>query len=348
MTLVVMVTEVIALRHGMLILPCLTIHAVSGATIKTGVPSQPVRIFGFKSLPKAGDPVVCVHSEEVADQITERRQALQDAEQSSRAASTESAEMQVVGTAAKRGTSMVATLAKYGQDGEVDDSQIRIPVILKADGEGSLAALRESVVAVGDESSFDLVIDPVNSGIGPISTNDVRMAVESGASIFSFGVAKQNDKAALAMAEAEGVEVRSQDVIYSLLDDAKDVFAKHLPATPVEVVHGRAKVQEIFDVNNKKDAERIAGLSVLDGTLYKGKAKDTNGERIKCHYRVLRNGRPVSDSDSLDVSSLRKVKEDVESVRRGEECGLGLLDYTDYEKGDIVECYSIALKREFV
>lgn len=321
---------------------------MNGATIKKAVPSQPVRILGFKTLPKAGDPIICVHSEEVADQITERREALQDAEQSSRTSSTEAAEMQVMGTAAKRGTSLEATLVKYGQDGDADDSQIRIPVIIRADGEGSLAALKESLVGVGDESSFDLVVDPINSGIGPISATDVRMAVESGASIFSFGV-KQNDKAALAMAEAEQVEVRSHDVIYSLLDEAKEVFAEHLPASPVEVVHGKAKVQAIFDVNNKKDAERIAGLAVLDGTLYKGMAKASNGDRIECHYRVLRNGEPVSsEGESLQVSSLRKVKEDVDDVRRGEECGLGLLDYTDYEKGDIIECYSIEMKREFV
>jgi len=288
-----------------------------------------------------------VHSEEVAAQITERREALQSAEQSSRTTSTEATEMQVMGTAAKRGVSMEATLVKYGQDGEADDSQIRIPVIIRADGEGSLAALKESLVGVGEESSFDLVIDPVNSGIGPISTSDVRMAIESGASIFSFGV-KQNDKTALALAEAEGVAVRSHDVIYSLLDEAKDVFAEHLPASPVEVVHGKGKVQAIFDVNNKKDAERIAGLAVLEGTLYKGKAKGSKGERVKCHYRVLRNGKAVSENKSLEVSSLRKVKEDVDDVRRGEECGLGLLDYTDYEKGDIIECYSVEMRREFV
>jgi translation initiation factor IF-2 len=303
---------------------------INGATIKKGVPSQPVRIYGFKSLPKAGDPIVCVHSEEVADQITERREALLAADQSSRTSSTEAAEMQVMGTAAKRGSSMEAALAKYGQDVEADNSQIRIPVIIRADGEGSLAALKESLVGVGGESSFDIVVDSVYSGIGPISTSDVRMAVESGASIFSFGI-KQNDKAALSMAEAEGVEIRSHDVIYSLLDDAKKVFAKHLPATRVEIVHGKAKVQAIFDVNNKKDAERIAGLAVLDGTLYRENAMDSKGGRIKCHYRVLRNGEYVSsERRELVASSLRKVKEDVDNVRRGEECGLGLLDFTDF------------------
>lgn len=317
---------------------------VNGNTIKTGVPSQPVRILGFKSLPKAGDPIICVHSEEVADQITERREALQHAEQSSRATSTEAAEMQVMGTAAKRAASLEATLVKYGQDGDADSSQIRIPVIVRADGEGSLAALTEALVGVGDESTFDLVIDPINSGIGPISATDVRMAAESGAYIFSFGV--KDDKTALAMAEAEGVGVRSHDVIYSLLDEAKEVFAEHLPPTPVEVIHGKAKVQAIFDVNNKKDAERIAGLAVLEGTLYKGKAKALNGDRVRCHYRVLRKGEPVVSEG--EVSSLRKVKEDVDDVRRGEECGLGLLDYTDYEKGDIIECYSVEMKREFV
>jgi translation initiation factor IF-2 len=173
------------------------------------------------------------------------------------------------------------------------------------------------------------------------------MAKESGAFIFSFGV-KQNDKDALSMAEAEGVAVRSHDVIYSLLDDAKEVFASLLPPVPIEVVHGKAKVQAVFDVNNNKDAERIAGLSVLDGTLYKGKAKDSKGALIDCHYRVLRKGVCVSSESALKVSSLRKVKEDVDDVRRGEECGLGLLNFSDFEKDDVIECYSVEIKRAFV
>jgi translation initiation factor IF-2 len=325
--------------------------AVDGATIKRGLPSQPVRIFGFKSLPKAGEPIICVASEEVADQIIERREALLAANQSTRTSTTDKAEMQVMGASAKRGSSLEAVLVKYGQNNEVNGSHIiRIPVIIRADGEGSLAALREAVLAVGEESTLDLVIDPVSSGIGPISSSDVRMARESGASIFSFGV-KQNDKDALALAEAEGVEVRSHNVIYSLLDDAKKVFATHLPAVPTEIIHGKAKVQAVFDVNNKKDAERIAGLAVLDGTLHKTKAKDSKGVRnIDCHYRVLRKGVCISPPQgrTLLVASLRKVKEDVDDVRRGEECGLGFLEYTDFEMGDIIECYSVEMKREFV
>jgi translation initiation factor IF-2 len=320
---------------------------VDGASITKGLPSQPVRIFGFKSLPKAGEPIICVASEEVADQIIERREALLAANQSTRTITTDKAEMQVMGASAKRGSSLEAAFVKYGHSNEVNGSHIRIPVIIRADGEGSLAALREAVLGVGEESTLDLVIDPVSCGIGPISSSDVRMAKESGASIFSFGV-KQNDKDALAMAEVEGVEVRSHNVIYSLLDDAKKVFATHLPAVPTEIVHGKAKVQAVFDVNNKKDAERIAGLAVLDGTLHKSKAKDSKGARIDCHYRVLRKGVCVSPEGTLKVASLRKVKEDVDDVRRGEECGLGFLEYTDFESGDIIECYSVEMKQEFV
>ena len=324
---------------------------MNGVTIKKGSPSQPVRIFGFKSLPKAGDPIICVASEEVADQIVERRQALLGADQSSRTSTTEAAEMQVTGAASKRGTSLEAARSKYGRGSDApieNEGQIRIPIIIRADGEGSLAALQEAVLGVGKSSSMDLVIDTVSAGIGAITASDVRMAKESGASVLSFGV-KQNDKAALAMAEAEGVDIRSNDVIYSLLDDAKELFAAHLPAVPIEVVHGKAKVLAIFDVNNKKNAERIAGLSVLDGTLFKGKAKDSKGAPLPCHYRVLRKGgRGAPEGDKLQVSSLRKVKEDVDNVRRGEECGLGLLDYDDYQEGDIIECYSVEMKREFV
>ena len=317
------------------------------------MPSQPVRIIGFKTLPKAGDPVICVASEEVADKLIERREAaLAHETTESRPDNTEDAELHITGNETKRSDMLQNLRDRYGMDDDEGEGgetkQIRIPVIIKADADGTLAAVRESMLNIGAESKLDIVIDPVSTGIGPVSANDVQVASESGAAIFLFNV-KQKDQAALALADTNDVTICSHNVIYSLLDKAKEIFAERLPLSRVEHVHGKAVVQAVFDINNKRNAERIAGLRVLDGSLFKSTTKNSEGSLLQCHYRVIRKGKRISpEGKTLKASSLRRVKEDVEDVRRGDECGLGLVDFADFEEGDTIECYSIENKRVFV
>ena len=116
-----------------------------------------------------------------------------------------------------------------------------------------------------------------------------------------------------------------------------------------EKIHGSANVQAVFDVTDaKKQSVSIAGLRVADGYLFKSKSKPGSvGEvPLPCFYRVLRNGKLLSpDVEKLQASSLRKVKEDVDNVKKGEECGLGLTGFNDLVEGDVVECFSIEEKR---
>lgn len=172
---------------------------------------------------------------------------------------------------------------------------------------------------------------------------------ESDAAIFVFGKVGIADKETKALAENAQVSIRNHDIIYRLLEDAKEFFVKYLPTEQAVVVHGKATVQAVFEVTdvNKKSVS-IAGLRVTDGNLFKLKSKvgGERGESLPCFYRVVRNGKViVSEDEKLKATSLRKVKEDVESVRRGDECGLGLDGFNDIEEGDVVECYSIEEKR---
>ena len=111
------------------------------------------------------------------------------------------------------------------------------------------------------------------------------------------------------------------------------------------VIHGKATVQAVFDVtdsNNKSVS--VAGLRVMDGTLFKLKSKADSDKSLSlpCFYRVLRSGEViVSEDEKLKAISLRKVKEDVDSVRRGDECGLGLDGFNDIKEDDVIECFSI-------
>jgi translation initiation factor IF-2 len=327
------------------------------------LPSQPVRIVGFGSLPKAGDPIVSVGSEEIGRSIVDRRKAamsIAGSEEGNEYATSFRAEggperdLQVVGIESKDGIMMTKLLGKYdlldNKAGASDNTKIRIPVILIADANGTLDAVREALISVGSSSKLDLVIDPVSLSTGPITTSNVRMAIDSGAAIFAFNLKGSSDAAAMSLAEKEGVEIRSHNVIYRLLDDAKEVFAKSLPPVKQDKVHGRALVQATFDVTGNKADVRIAGLRVQEGYLYKTKSKASSGEKpLECYYRVLRNGTVVSpEKKKITAASLRKVKEDVEDVRRGEECGLGLEGYSDIQAGDIIECYSTEMKSVFM
>jgi translation initiation factor IF-2 len=325
---------------------------VSGAPLQKARPSQPVRIVGLKSLPKAGDPIISVQSEEIAKELVERRVVLASSEGASvafRADSTSGPELQVTGMASKQGSMLQKVLDKYGMGDEDTDETIRIPVVIKADADGSLEAVRDAMLAIGADSKRDIVIDPICLGVGAPTTTDVTMAKESGASVFCFGLKGTSDKAAASLAEAEGVSIVSNDVIYTLLDEAKDLFAAHLPPVPVEKVHGSAEVKAVYDINNKKDAERIAGLQVSEGQLFLDKTISTgDGTTLTCHYRILRNGKLVSDkSEMLRAKSLRRFKEEVTDVRRGDECGLGL-GFEDIQEGDTIECYSVEMKSFFI
>ena len=329
----------------------LSLSSVNNKAIKKASPSQPVRIVGFKSLPKAGDPIVCVQSEEIAKEIISRREGLTSVNNSKETHRADdsgaSVELQVTGVASKQISMTRNILQRYGMDEEEESSStVRIPVLIKADADGTLAAVRDSLLGISDESKLDLCIDPVGVSIGHVTTSDVRMARESGACIVCFNLKGAKDKAAMSLAESEGVKILSHDVIYHLLDEAKDVFSTYCPKIPVENVHGSAVVQAVFDVNNAKNAEKIAGLKVQDGILFLNKSSKDKGD-LPCKYRVKRAGKVISP-ENLRAKSLRRVKEDVTDVRRGDECGLGLLDYLDLKEGDIIECFSVEMKNTFV
>lgn len=283
-------------------------------------------------------------------------------------------ELQVMGTAAKQGSMMQMAQEKYGFDGneEKEQDEIYIPVVIKADSHGALEAVRDALVSLGSDSKLNVVIDPVEMSTGVVTTSDVVMArgekysvlwvlyyqrhffindleqsnsIESDAAIFVFGKVGVADKETKQLAENNQVPIRSHDIIYRLLEDAKDYFVKYLPTEQAVVVHGKANVQAVFDVTDaSKKSVSIAGLRVTDGNLFKlkSKASGEGGLPLPCYYRVLRNGKViVSEEDKMKAISLRKVKEDVDSVRRGDECGLGLDGFNDIEEGDVVECYSI-------
>jgi translation initiation factor IF-2 len=321
---------------------------VDDKMIKNGLPSQPVRIIGFKSLPKAGDPLMVVDSEEIAEEMLQQRRAL-DLSTSDRPDGHRSdVELHITGM--RRGdTWRVKKFTSKAAIGE-SDGTVRIPIIVKADADGSLVAVRESLLNIGDDSKHAVIIDPIMEGIGEVTPSDIQMAKESEATIFSFGPIKV-DQSTMNLAESEGVSICTNNIIYSLLDEAKVVLGSYLPLIPKEHTHGRAVVKAIFSIDTEDGEEKIAGLNVLKGNIYKSKARVSGEDSsttmdLDCHFRIYRDGKLVSPEDeSVTATSLRRFKELVESVRIGEECGLGLSGYTDFEEGDEIECYSLEMEK---
>jgi len=317
---------------------------VNGKAIKKAISSQPIRIVGLKSLPKAGDPIICVENEETAKTIIEARIAAHDETNLNRAKISDSYQddLQITGSAAKEHNSRQRVLARHGlekDEGNDNDEEICIPVLIKADADGSLDAVKESLISIGTAcKEYNIKIDPIEASIGTITSNDILVAKESQAAIFCFGVKGGYDRK---LVDEAGISIREHQVIYSLLDDARDIFADHLPRTEADKIHGRASVQAVFTLNNRA-GDKIAGLRVKDGMLLKEKCPDTG---LSCRYRVLRDGALICEEEGLIADSLRKVKEDVQNVKKGEECGLGLSSFSDLKEGDEIECFSIEMKK---
>ncbi len=325
---------------------------VNDKVLTKGLPSQPVRIIGFKSLPKAGEPLFVVESEEAAEAILEQRLALDTTGSDRPEGPRSDMELHIHGMR-RRDTIRVRKV--HDRAGiEASDGSVRIPIIVKADADGSLSAVRESLLHLGDESAHRVVIDPIAEGIGEVTISDIHMAKESEAAIFAFGL-KRIDQSILNLAESENVTICSNDIIYSLLDEAKDILGSYLPPVAQERVHGRALIQAVFTIDTSSGKEKVAGLKVLDGHIYKAKAPNkgdsgrsssSSNTDLTCHFRILRHGEQISPKDeTVTASSLRRFKELVDSVRMGDECGLALLGFTDFEEGDEIECYSIEMKQ---
>lgn len=310
--------------------------------IKQGLPSQPVRIVGFEELPQAGDPFICMETEEAADELVERRRAARETEAIVNADNTKSksqAELQSAGKHLMSYEWREKLTNKHGIEHD-EGAPIRIPVILRADAHGSLMALKESLVSLGEDSSHNVVIDPIQAGIGPALPADVDMALESQAVIICFNV--KNDAAQ--HPGIESVRVLRGDVIYSILDDAKEYFGTYLPSIEKETSHGKGKVGAIFNIGGL--ATQVAGLQVVEGSLYHEKVPKTKsgkGGRIIPLYRVFRDGKLVeSTANGLPSTSLKHFKEDVTEIGRGKECGLSLEGFSEFEVGDEVECWSVS------
>ncbi|MCB9379597.1 MAG: translation initiation factor IF-2 [Acidimicrobiaceae bacterium] len=271
-----------------------------GEQVKTAGPSTPVQVLGLQSVPNAGDEFRSAADEKTARTVGEAREQRQRLK-------------------AQRGDARVQKGVKLEdifsqiQAGEV----ATLNLVLKADVQGSLEAVTEALRRLERD---EVKLAFVHRGVGGITENDISLAATTNATLIGFNV--RPDRKARDMADAEGVEIRTYEIIYKLLEDIERAMVGMLAPEFEEVVTGEAEVREIFRVPR---IGAIAGCYVRSGTI-------TRGSKV----RFLRDGAIIWKGA---IQSLKRFKEDAREVREGFECGIGLTDFQDLRQGDLIETF---------
>jgi translation initiation factor IF-2 len=260
-------------------------------------PSTPVEVTGFNDVPEAGDPFQVLADEAKARSIADFR----------------SQENRQRSLSPTQGRMSLDQLFSRIEAGEVKE----LPVILKADVQGSVEVIRDTLEKLSTEK---VRVRVIASAVGGISTNDIILATASDAVVIGFNVRPERN--ASEMAEKEGIDLRLHTVIYELVDELKAAMAGLLEPTIQEVTRGRAEVRETFKIPK---IGTIAGCHVLEGVVKRG-----------APARLLRDNVVVHDGK---VGSLRRFKEDATEVRAGFDCGIGLERFQDLKPGDVIEVY---------
>jgi translation initiation factor IF-2 len=266
--------------------------------IDAAPPATPVVIVGLSGLPQAGDRFQVVKDERTAREIAQRR------------------------ATARRERELLAPvrLSLEELQAEIQAGTIKeLNVILKGDVSGTVEALKEAMEGLSLE---EVKLRLIHSGVGSITPSDILLARASSAVVIGFHVEPLAE--AKQLADKEGVEIRTYQVIYNLLDDLRSALVGLLEPKEEEVLIGRAQVRQVFRISK---VGIIAGCYVLEGEV-----------RRDARIRVIRNGKVVF---SGPIRSLKRFKEDVRKVEAGYECGVGVEGLTDLTVDDELEVYEL-------
>jgi translation initiation factor IF-2 len=272
-----------------------------GEQIREAGPSTPVQVLGLDQTPTAGDRFAVAPTEKVASRVAGTREHWR------RLASLTRDQHALAGGA------RLEDIFKQIKAGEA----ATLNLIIKADVHGSLEALTESIQKLARD---EVRIGILQRGVGGITGSDIQLASASSATIIGFNV--RPDRRVRELAEAEGVEIRTYEIIYQVIEDIENAVLGLLAPEYEEIVTGDAEVREIFSVPR---IGKIAGCYVTNGVI-------TRGSKV----RFIRDGTIIWKGD---VSSLRRFKDDVREVASGYECGIGLSDFQDLKPGDIIETF---------
>ena len=268
-----------------------------GNRIEEAGPSVPVEVLGLNGTPEAGDVLNVVETEAQAREIAEyREQAAKDKR-----------------AAAGAATTLDQLMAKAKEDRGVSE----LPILVKADVQGSAEAIMQAMEKVGNE---EVRVRVLHSGVGAITESDITLAEASKAPVIGFNV--RANAPARAAANQKGVEIRYYSVIYDLVDDVKQAASGLLSAEIKEHFIGYAEIREVFRVTG---VGNVAGCLVTEGVA-----------RRSAGVRLLRDNVVVHEGT---LKTLKRFKDEVREVQSGQECGMAFENYDDVRNGDVIEIF---------
>ena len=272
-------------------------HDYRGERIKEARPGQPVEVLGFDGVPEAGEHVRVVENERRARQLAGDR----------------ANRLKTEALARRQGVriSLEDVFARAQQ------GQTELNLVVKADVAGSLEALEDEIAKLPQDQ---VRVNVIHDGVGGVTESDVMLASASDAVVIGFNVRPVGD--ARAVAEREGVEIRSYSVIYRVIEEMRQAMEGLLEPEEVEQTTGTAEVRQTFRASR---IGTIAGSYVTDGTMRRG-----------TRVRVIRDGTIVHDGR---IGSLRRFQDDVREVDAGYECGIVIDGFPDVKDGDVFEAY---------
>ena len=268
----------------------------NGRVVKVAGPSVPVEITGLAETPDAGDGFDAVSDERLARELVEQRK--------------EKIKNDLFNSKQKV---TLDNLFSQLSEGDLKD----LNVIVKADVQGSVEAVKDSLVKLSNE---EVRVNVIHGGVGAINESDVMLAQASGAIVVGFNV--RPDAVAKATAERDGVDIRTYRVIYDCIEEIESAMKGMLAPKFRENILGTAEVRDTYKISN---VGMIAGCYITNGKVTRS-----------CQIRVVRDGIVICEDV---IKSLRRFKDDVKEVAQGYECGIGLEKFSDIKEGDIFEAF---------
>ena len=268
-----------------------------GERVREAGPSVPVEVLGLHGTPEAGDVLNVVDTEATAREIAEYRHEKAKEKRAAAGAAT--------------------TLEQLMAKAKADENVAELPVLVKADVQGSAEAIVQALEKIGND---EVRVRVLHSGVGAITETDVGLAEASGAPIIGFNV--RANASARKSANQKGVEIRYYSVIYDLVDDVKAAASGLLSAEVRENFIGYAEIREVFKVSG---VGKVAGCLVTEGV-----ARRSAGVRLLRDNVVIHEG---------TLKTLKRFKDEVAEVQSGQECGMAFENYDDIRKGDVIEIF---------
>ena len=269
-----------------------------GRSVKEAEPSMPVSVLGFTEVPAAGDTVFAVGDEKMAKEVVEERK-----------------------------TKLQNEKLEQGQKVSMDDFMNKLDeskkkefnIIIKADVQGSVEAIKTSLLKLGTD---EIRVNIIHGGVGTINKSDLMLAEVSHAIVIGFNV--RPDTESKSIAENKGIDIRLYKIIYEAIEDMERAMKGLEEPKYREVILGRAQVRNIFKITG---IGMVAGSFVLSGKIVRG-----------AKARIYRGDEVVFDGT---IATLKRFKDDAKEVAKGYECGINVADFNDYVENDEIEAYEL-------